>query len=185
MPLSKPVPRKHIHTREIECKGYEREDGLWDIEGRIIDTKTYTFENIDRGGVASGEPVHHMVIRLTVDDHLVVQNAEASTEASPYNVCGDINPEFAKLKGVAIAPGWRREVVKRMGGVKGCTHINDLVIGPLAVTAYQTVIPARKKRRNKPSDGKRPAIIDTCHAYADGGDVVKRLWPDFYEKTEN
>lgn len=185
MPLSKPTPRKHIHTREIQCKGYEREDGLWDIEGSITDTKTYSFENIDRGGVASGEPVHHMVIRLTVDENLVVQSAEASTEAAPYNGCGDINPDFTKLKGAAIAPGWRREVVKRMGGVKGCTHINDLVAGPLAVTAYQTVIPAKNRRREKPSDGKRPAIIDTCHAYARDGDVVKRLWPDFFEKTES
>ena len=36
MPLSKPAPRKHIHTREIKCLGFEREDGLWDIEGRLI-----------------------------------------------------------------------------------------------------------------------------------------------------
>jgi len=79
----------------------------------------------------------------------------------------------------------RIKVVKRMGGVKGCTHINDLVAGPLAVTAYQTVIPAKNRRREKPSDGKRPAIIDTCHAYARDGDVVKRLWPDFFEKTES
>ena len=51
MPLEKPHPRKHIHTRDIQCLGYQRDDGLWDIEGTIMDTKTYSFDNIDRGGV--------------------------------------------------------------------------------------------------------------------------------------
>jgi hypothetical protein len=31
MPLSDPAPRQLAHTRAIECKGYERADGLWDI----------------------------------------------------------------------------------------------------------------------------------------------------------
>ena len=60
MPLSKPALRKHLHNRNIECKGYEREDGLWDIEAHLVDTKTYSFENHDRGTVASGKPVHDM-----------------------------------------------------------------------------------------------------------------------------
>ncbi len=58
MPLSPPVKRVQKHTREVKCFGYEREDGLWDIEGRIADTKTYSFENRDRGTIASGTPVH-------------------------------------------------------------------------------------------------------------------------------
>ena len=33
MPLPAPAPRTLKHTRAIECTGYEREDGLWDIEG--------------------------------------------------------------------------------------------------------------------------------------------------------
>ena len=57
MSLSQPAPRRHIHTRKIECHGYLREDGLWDIEGTLIDLKTYSFDNIDRGGVVAGEPV--------------------------------------------------------------------------------------------------------------------------------
>ena len=37
--LSEPVNRVHRHTRGIEIKGYEREDGLWDMEGVIHDYK--------------------------------------------------------------------------------------------------------------------------------------------------
>ena len=35
MPLSPPVGRQHLHTRRITCQGFYRDDGLWDIEGRI------------------------------------------------------------------------------------------------------------------------------------------------------
>ena len=87
MPLSPPVKRKHVHTREIRCLGFEREDGLWDIEGRITDTKTYTFDNRERGMISAGTPVHDMLVRLTVDTDLVVQDAEASTEAGPFEIC--------------------------------------------------------------------------------------------------
>lgn len=41
MPLSPPEPREHIHSRDIILRGYRREDGLWDIEAHLTDTKTY------------------------------------------------------------------------------------------------------------------------------------------------
>jgi hypothetical protein len=41
MPLSHPVSRKLLHTRAIECHGYERDDGFWDIEAHLVDTKTH------------------------------------------------------------------------------------------------------------------------------------------------
>ena len=182
MALSKPQPRKHLHTREIQCRGYERDDGLWDIEGRIVDTKTYSFDNADRGGVAAGEAVHHMEVRLTLDDDMVVQKAEASTEMSPYSICGVINPAFSELEGLTIKPGWRGQVIKRLGGVKGCVHITDLVTGPVAVTAHQTIFTARKKRKTAAPGGK-PLQLNSCHAYRSSSHVVKRLWPDFYQES--
>jgi len=182
MALSKPHPRKHLHTRDIRCRGFERDDGLWDIEAEIVDTKTYSFDNADRGGVAAGEPVHNMRVRLTLDNDLMVLKAEASTDAAPYTICGDINQAFASLEGAVIAPGWRREVIKRMGGVKGCVHLSDLVVGPMAVTAHQTVLTAREKRK-KANPGKEPPQLNTCHAYATGSHIVKRIWPDFYKES--
>lgn len=182
MALTKPNPRKHIHTRDIQCKGYQRDDGLWDIEGELIDAKTYSFENIDRGGVAAGEPVHHMWVRLTLDEDLLVHKAEAWTEAAPYKICGDITPALEALEGQSIVPGWRRNVIKHLGGVKGCTHITDLLCGPLAVTAHQTIFAARERRKTADAD-KQPPQINTCHAYAQNSDVVRRLWPDFHEEA--
>ena len=72
MPLSSPAPREHIHTRKVQCEGFRRSDGLWDIEGHITDTKTYGFGNRERGEVKPGSPIHDMWIWLTIDDMLTI-----------------------------------------------------------------------------------------------------------------
>ena len=190
MPLSSPVKRNLIHTREIRCMGYEREDGLWDIEGRITDTKTYSFNNLDRGEVSAGMPVHDMIIRLTIDSDLLVQKAEALTEAAPFHICPAINDSVSALEGLKITSGWRRNVQNAIGGLKGCTHINQLLTGPLATTAYQSIIPRKNQKENKAKrkskkKSQRPAVINTCHAFDASGANVKRLWPEFYEESND
>ncbi len=44
MPLPPPAPRTHHHTRSTEFRGFRRDDGLWDIEGSLRDTKSQVFE---------------------------------------------------------------------------------------------------------------------------------------------
>lgn len=179
MPLSPPDPRQHVHTRRIECRGYRREDGLWDIEGHITDVKTYSFKNQWRGEIASGEPVHEMWLRLTVDDELLIHAAEASTEASPFQICPEITPNFAVLAGERIRPGFHRRAKELLGGVKGCTHLVELLV-PLATTAFQTTVAARAGKRDQEPRRRRPGIINTCHAFAEDGAVVQKLWPEFH-----
>lgn len=181
MPLSQPAARKNIHTRRIECTGYEREDGLWDIEGRIVDTKSYTFDNLDRGTVAAGLPVHDMWVRLTLTKDLEVVEAEATTEASPFKICPAITGRVALLKGLTVSRGWTEAVRKVLGKTLGCTHITHLLIGPLAATAYQTIVPYKYKETKASRPKVKPDVLDTCHALASNGDVVKDRWPEFYE----
>jgi hypothetical protein len=182
MPLSRPSPRRHIHTRRIECRGFERDDGLWDIEAVLVDTKTYSFDNVDAGGIASGEPIHRMLVRLSVDTDLVIHAATAVTEASPYTICTDANHAVGTLVGKSIGPGWRGEVKRALGRTKGCTHVRDLLVGPLAQTAYQTIVPLRVARRATATRHTRPpAVLGTCHAYAADGPIVKRQWPQFFD----
>ena len=160
--MNKPARRKHIHTRDIRCQGYHREDGLWDIEAALVDTKTYAFDNEDRGGISAGEPLHGMHIRLTVDEDLVVHEAEAAVTASPFAICGDITGSYRSLKGLAIGPGWIKSVTRRLGRTQGCTHLTGMLLGPLAAVAYQTVLAPRK---NSEQEGE-PPLLNTCHALA-------------------
>ncbi len=72
MSLSTPTPRTPLHLRNIECHGYRRSDGLFDIEGRVTDSKTYDFPNDFRGHIKAGENIHDMSLRLTLNQDLVI-----------------------------------------------------------------------------------------------------------------
>lgn len=186
MPLSSPSPREPIHIRQVVCRGYHRADGQWDIEGHLTDVKTYDFESHARGKVPAGEPVHEMWLRLTLDDALVITAVEAVTDKSPYPICGAITPNFQQLTGLSIRAGFLSKARALLGGVAGCTHLVEM-LGPVATTAFQTIVPYRERLRHAqgkaemaPPAGTRPHLLDSCHAFASDGEVVRRLWPDFY-----
>lgn len=177
--LSAPAARQPIHHREIDCRGYRRADGLWDIEGHLTDVKSYPFDNAYRGGIDAGEPIHDMWLRLTLDDDLTVVEAEAATAAGPFAICPAINPAFAKLAGLRIGPGWRRAVQARLGGIQGCTHLVEL-LGPLATTAYQTIHVWRSQHEPAVEQDRPPSHLDSCHALARDGEVVREHYPRWY-----
>jgi hypothetical protein len=179
LPLPEPARREPIHTRRVECRGFRRSDGLWDIEGRLVDTKSYPFRNAHRGEIAPGVPLHDMWLRLTVDDELVVRDVAAVTDAAPYAVCPAVTPSFASLKGLRIGPGWRRQVLERVGGVRGCTHLVEL-LWPLATAAYQTVYPILARERPRSDDDRPPGHLDSCHALARDGEIVREHHPRWY-----
>jgi hypothetical protein len=194
MPLSPPVGRQHLHTRRVTCQGFYREDGLWDIEGRITDEKTYEHANEWRGPLKPGDYVHDMSIRLTLDHRFTIVDVEAVTDSSPYRMCGDITPNYRKLIGLRIGPGFTRAVKERLGGVHGCTHLVEL-LGPVATTAFQTAgsrkanelqdahrakIGKLPKARDPDRPARKPYMLDNCHTWASDSEVTKRWVPQFY-----
>lgn len=179
MMLSSPEEREPIHHRRIDCRGYRRKDGLWDIEGHLTDVKSYAFANKLRGEIQPGEPLHDMWLRLTLDDSLTVFKAEAATTAGPYALCPAITPAFAKLEGLTIGPGWRREVSRLLGGVQGCTHLVEL-LGPIATTAYQTIYVWNAQRKPKTETDRPPRFLNSCHALARDSEVVREQHPRWY-----
>ena len=139
-----PPPRESISiSATLNAAGYLREDGLWEIEGHIVDTKTYSFHNSYRGVVETGEPVHDMWLRLTIDDSMRIREVEAVTDHGPFRTCPAITANFKRLEGLTIGPGFRRAVRERVGGLQGCTHLVELV-GPVATTAFQTMTARRQ-----------------------------------------
>ena len=186
MPLSTPAPRKPFHNRSIDLNGYLRDDGMWDIEGHLVDTKAYDFHNEWRGDMPAGTPIHDMWLRLTVDDHYTIQGIEAVTDSSPYSICPDITDQFQKLVGLSIVRGFNRKVREVLGGTQGCVHLVELV-GTMATVAFQTIRPnlkestAEGEKPPKPKSGFRPMVLNTCHAWDDTGEVVKRWFPDYYK----
>ena len=186
MPLPESSARKHVHTRTITYKGYEREDGLWDMEAHMTDTKTYTFSNDWRGEMQAGEPLHEMLLRVTIDDDFIIQNVIAVTDNSPFEMCPEIAPNYKSLIGIQMGPGWRKAIRMQVGGIQGCTHLTELLF-PMATVAMQTIWPLSRKPKSKEREGetekqksRRPLILDTCHAWASDSQVVKQNTPKYY-----
>ncbi len=184
MPLLEATARKHVHTRAIDYKGYQREDGLWDIEAHMTDTKTYQFKNNWRGDVAIGEPMHEMLLRVTINDGFVIQDVLAVTDHSPFEMCPNITPVYKSLVGIQMKAGWRKAIRMKVGGVQGCTHLTELLF-PMATVARQTIWPLLAHRKNRAdsdvgSPDKRPMVLDTCHAWASDSPVVKENAEKYY-----
>ena len=59
-----------MHTRDVTCCGYLRNDGLWDIEARMTDRKGYFLQN-DHRTLDAGDRFHDMTLCITVDDTLL------------------------------------------------------------------------------------------------------------------
>lgn len=193
MPLPPAQSREILHTRRYDFQAFGRDDGLWDLEGRMTDTKPYSFPNLERDGgvVAAGEAIHDMSIRLTLDDSLTVVAVEAVTDSGPYRICPAITPNFQRLVGIKVGPGWRRSIASRVGGVEGCTHLVELLYA-MATPAFQGIVPALSRRRRRQEEagktasapeGAKPAatwppLMDSCHAYRHDGEIALRNWPD-------
>ncbi len=177
MPLSEPAERELLHLRDIALRGYRRTDGLFDIEAEIADAKTYGFTVGDFGQLEPGQKLHNMLVRMTVDTTLTIVACDAFTARGPFVACPGGAETFGRLAGLTIRSGFLREANARIGGVHGCTHIREL-LQQMATVAVQTtfILPARQK--DDSSNAGR--MIDTCHAYAADGAVVKRRWPDRY-----
>ena len=179
MSLPSPAPRKPIHTRKIEIHGYQREDGLWDIEAHLTDTKSYDFPNRFRGTIRAGEPIHDMSLRITLDDAGVIQEATAVSKETPFAICPAAAESYERLKGLRIAAGWSRQLKERIGGTEGCTHLTTL-LKEAATVAFQTIFPLRERERASQPPAKKPVLLNSCYAFASDSDVVKERWPDFY-----
>jgi hypothetical protein len=186
MPLPAPAPRTHLHTRKVVYTGFHREDGLWDIEAQMEDTKTYPMDNEERGSLAPGTPLHGMSIRLTVDDDLVIQSIASSTDHAPFGDCQQGQAPMQKMVGVTLGRGWRKAIDHALGGTSGCTHLRELLFN-MATVAFQTIPHYRITMRRLAGDssGSRaslkhpPYFMNQCIAWRFDGGVVAKHYPQF------
>lgn len=182
MPLTTAAPRRLRHTRTIVCEGYQREDGLWDIEARLVDTKAYAYREPERGLRPVGEAVHDMWVRLTVGDDLIVRAVEVDMAAHPYAGCLGAPPAFQGLVGKSVGPGWRKTVQAQVGGALGCTHVREL-LSPMATIAFQTVLGwPEDDGQEQPArvTGEPNGFLNGCKAWDQRGEMVRTMYPQWY-----
>lgn len=173
--------RAEHHHRQIDLRFYHREDGLYEVEGRLIDRKSVPFRRqLSEEDSPAGDRLHDITVTLVFDAGMQVHDARARMQATPFDICPGAEGTLAPLIGLRMAGGWNRKVRELLGGARSCTHIVEL-LGPLATTAYQGLAPLRLAAINQPENAaQRQAKVDSCHAYAAERSVVARLWPELH-----
>ena len=178
--------RRLMHRRKIDCTGYLRDDGLWEVEARLIDTKPFAQRDPYRGDLAPGDAVHDIGVRLAVDDTMTIREAATTMRATPFPTCVEVEPVLQRLVGERIGPGWRELVRQKIGKRENCTHLSEL-LGPAVTTLYQTLSygktpDGRSSLEDQSSAIEPPFYLGGCHSWRTDGPVVAKLFPQFAVK---
>lgn len=180
--------RRHMHTRTIECNGYLRDDGLWEVEARMRDTKPFTQSaSRYREELKPGDPVHDIALRLAIDDKMTIHEAQATMSATPYPTCIEVEPILQRLVGERIGNGWRKLVQSKLGRLESCTHLTEL-LGPAVTTLFQTMShgsnpEGRDSLADQRARTERPFFVGGCHSWRTDGPVVAEMFPQFATKA--
>lgn len=177
MPLPVPAsPRHRIHARRIELEAYLREDGLYDLDASLTDTKDRDYP-LASGLRPAGEPVHLLRIRVSFDADFNIVDAVACSDAVPYpGQCDTIGPAYRKLVGLNLVRGFRRTVGEMFADVRGCTHLSEL-LQSLPTAAIQA---AATFRRDTEDTAEKPFQLDRCHALESSAEAVRLYYPKWY-----
>ncbi len=178
--------RRLMHRRSVECIGYLRDDGLWEVEARLVDTKPFAQRDRYRGLLQPGDPVHDIALRLAVDDRMTIIEAESTMRATPYPTCIEVEPILQRLVGERIGKGWRELVRQKIGRLETCTHLAEL-LGPAVTALFQTMSYGKTPEHHDSLDsqrsaGERPFFIGGCHSWRTDGPIVAEMFPQFATK---
>lgn len=176
-----PANRRLVHTRKVAVQAYLRDDGLWDLEARLSDVKTRDMP-LASGIRPAGEPVHEMLLTVTINRDFEVLAAHAATTRMPYpGHCDQIPSAYAKLIGLNLMQGFKKNAVARLGGVDGCTHLTELT-AVLPTAAVQAMAGERDEESAK-NQAQRPFQLDRCYAMRADGPAVQVFYPQWFRST--
>ena len=179
--------RRLMHRRSVECTGFLRDDGLWEVEARLVDTKPFVQRDQFRGDIPPGEPVHDIRLRLAVDDQLAIREAETTMQSTPFPTCIEVEGILQRLVGEQIGKGWRELVRRKIGRLETCTHLSEL-LGPAVTTLFQTMSYGKTPDGGDSMDSHReqtepPFFLNGCHSWRTDGPIVAKVFPQFSTKT--
>lgn len=206
MSLPPAVSREAIHTRSIVCEAFRRADGMMDIEGHITDQRAFDYISHWQGHVDAATPLHEMYLRLTVDDARTIREVASTLEHTPFPGCSGVAANYQRLVGLSIGPGLSQRVKDVVGGVEGCTHVNN-IIQVMATTLLQALVseiqrywpdsdidqhhPAHTALLNERSLAIFPnpeapgyPLLNSCYSHKASSPVVKHLAPQYFQPED-
>ena len=184
MALPPAAPHRQLrHRRSIDVQAFDRGDHTWDIDARIVDTKT---RDALLGGETrtAGVPIHEMLLRLVVDEQLSILAAGSEMLHMPYTGLCNQHPDddadpYGRLVGLNLRSGFREAVWQRLGGVKGCTHLTELtqLLPSAVIQAFAGDVFNVRESRDASGNEVRPFQLDRCHGLRLDGEAVRIYYP--------
>lgn len=175
--------RQLKHRRQIDVQVFARDDGLWEVDAVLVDTKTRDIR-MSEGERPAGTPIHEMLLRLVVNAQLDIVEAGSETRWMPYTgQCNEHEAVYTRLVGLNLLQDFRKKLRERVGGVLGCTHITEMAqILPTAVV--QAFAGEVIDTRGTAEGASQPFQIDRCHALRSSGPVVQQHYPRWFRPAQ-
>jgi len=183
MTLPPAAARRQLkHRRLFDVQVFARDDGLWEVDATLVDTKTRDAQ-LAGDTRPAGTPIHEMLLRLVVDEQLNIVAAGSETRWMPYTGrCDEHDNAYGRLVGLNLARGFRQALRERVGGALACTHITELaqVLPTAVIQAFAgEVIDTRGHGDEKPFQ------IDRCHALRSDSEAVRVFYPRWYQPANS
>ncbi|HBC58067.1 MAG TPA: hypothetical protein DCZ03_12955 [Gammaproteobacteria bacterium] len=162
---------KLLHSRNIDIECFALEDkkikaiGLLD-DDRGLPLQTYSGKKIPAGG-----DLHTMRVTLVLDEQLCIEQAEIEMLDTPGTQCLSIEQQSEQLLGLCIQRGFRRALFERIGGIKGCMHVNTLLT-QMAPAILQASFAAKGQEGGLSEQQWLENIADSCHVMRQDGEVM-------------
>ena len=177
-----------VHERKVEIKTYPLGEKEVIVEGWLTDKRLIEGYRWD-GEKRSPEVVHRLGVIMRLGGWpLTILDAGAEMVNIPHGQCGVTLSSVAKIIGIAIVAGFTEEVRRRLGGVKGCTHLTYLIVAmaPAALHGFWTSA-SRVPPKIPGSLEEFPALKqlkNSCTLWREGGPLMKEI-ADTIERLNN
>ncbi len=168
-----------VHQRQITLRAYALQDERLIIEGRLKD------EHLVPGYRWDGERrpegvVHDLWVWLLVGGWPVcILDAEAEMPGVPHELCPTTQESVKRVIGLSIVSGFSEAVRRRLGGVRGCAHLTQLVLtmGPAALHGYWTQHSRQPRPLPRSLDELRgmETLLNSCKLWGEDGPLMKEI----------
>jgi hypothetical protein len=146
-----PRLRQLVHGRQIACRAYRREDGCWEIEGRLRDVRTHDVR-LPAGAVPAGEPYRELALTVIIDDQLTIQGARIDAAAPAPEVRARLSAACRAVISWQISPGFADETKAFFARAADCPHLAELFAAVVA-TGRESIPAPRPTLRKRPAQG--------------------------------
>ncbi len=173
------IPEAPVHERRMEFRSYAVENDRLILEGWLKDDRFVQRYQMD-GSISPPGKVHRICVRLLLGGWpLSILDAEAEMPVVPHDECPVAQDTVKEIIGLTITHGYGDRVIERLGGVKGCAHMVQLIIamGNPALQGYwsqmlQQPIQLPDSLEDMP---ELKYVIESCMLWKKDGPMIRKI----------